>query len=798
MDDRQAVIMAALLHDLGKFAQRAGQRLTSEDRAVESFCCPSFKGRYSHTHVLHAGKWIRKVLGERFDLVEILALFHHFPQACTSSRLAKLVTLADRLSSGERESLPEEETPGRVAEIPLTCLFTKLMGTEGLVEELPMRPLEPDLTAWFKPGPHPTNYAALWDAFNLEVGRLDKNADINLLIEQLLALLQKFTLYMPAAAYRERPDISLFHHLKASAALAACLYYLELEENLLYEFLAALRGSAKALARLDREDFLLTAADMSGIQDFIYSVTSAHALRGLKGRSLYLELLGQVVASQVLAELRLPHANLIFQGGGNFFLLLPNTELAKGTLRKWRHLTNEALVQAHGGQLALAVYQQPVTYNNFFRPPPDEKTSKATGFADIWEKAAAGLAREKRRKFVSYWEDIHSIVAILGPHHVSGEEPVCPVCSEEAAGAPEEACALCESFADLARGVASAHFLELQLAQPKSAEFKFSSYTDAFAALGAKVRFLRRDGPIHPEMTFILNDTDLFTPWGACRGFTFMAHHVPREADGTVKTLEELASAASGIRKWGLLRADVDNLGQVFTVGLGADDRTLSRLSTLSTLLSLFFSGHVQSLVQKSYADSVYLVYAGGDDLCLLAPWSVLPDLVMKLREDFSHWTRGRLTLSGGIYLAPRDKFPVFRAAGGAGDLLAQAKQQDKNRLGIFEQAVIWDDLELLAQVKDKLVVLLEEHQVPKALFSMLRASWLEREQHAEGKLPTYRVWRLLYGLRRLAERLSRDKKLAALPVLQDLEQTLIVNHYLRPHTDIAVRWAEYLMREGG
>lgn len=796
MGERQAVALAALLHDLGKFAQRAGQNLTPEDRKIESSCCPSFEGKSTHTHVLFSGKWIRERLGSRFGQAEILALYHHAPEACPHRRLAKIITLADRLSSGEREPLPEE-TSGRVAKVPLTCLFTKLAGGHGPVEELPLRPLEPDLTPWFTSGPQEADYGALWQAFNQEAARLDTGAGVDLLFEQLMALLQKYTFYMPAAAYRAKPDISLFHHLKATAALALCLYDLEPKEAFLDEILAALQGVVRFQDRLAQEDFLLAAADISGIQDFIYSVTSEHALKGLKGRSLYLELLGQIVAFRILSDLELSPANVVFQGGGNSVLLLPNTPRARETVADWQRWANEMLVQAHGGRLALAVYLQPVAYHHFLRPAGEERGGRAPGFADVWAQAGRGLAREKRRKFAFYWQDRHSSEAILGPAPVSGEEPACPVCSGETR-TPEEACELCESFADLARRAAAARFLELELIQRGDPAPPFTSYDDAFAALGAKVRFPTRDGPVRPERAFILNDTDLATPGGMCRGFMFMAHHVPRKRDGTVKTLEELAAAATGIRKWGLLRADVDNLGQVFTEGLGEEDRSLSRLSTLSTLLSLFFSGHLQSLIQREYGDSVYLVYAGGDDLCLLAPWSVLPDLALQIRNDFRRWTRGRLTLSGGLYLAPREKFPVYRAADGAGDLVQQAKQRGKNRLGIFNQAVLWEDLEVLARIKEMLLELLETHQVPKALLGLLRASWLEHQQHEEGKLPIYRVWRLLYGLRRLSERLSRDRRMAALPVLQRLEQTLIIHHSLRPATDIAVRWAEYLVREGG
>ena len=67
------------------------------------------------------------------------------PETCTKPYLAKIVTLADRLSSGERESRPEEEESGQVREALLTCMFTKLGKTGGDTQEFPMLALTPDL-----------------------------------------------------------------------------------------------------------------------------------------------------------------------------------------------------------------------------------------------------------------------------------------------------------------------------------------------------------------------------------------------------------------------------------------------------------------------------------------------------------------------------------------------------------------------------------------------------------------------------------------------------------------------------
>ncbi|MFP3868869.1 MAG: type III-A CRISPR-associated protein Cas10/Csm1 [Desulfobacteraceae bacterium] len=801
MEDREAILLSALLHDIGKFGQRAGQKLTPADRLIEPDCCPLWKGKYTHTHVLHSGKWVREKLGESYSQVEILCLYHHAPEACQWSGLAKILSLADRLSSGEREPLPEEECTGKVIQTPLTNLFTKLWGKKGKLQDLSMLPLAPDLAPWFVTGPVQTNYITLWEGFNQDVARLDKASSFDFLFHQLISLLEKYTFFMPSAAYRDQPDISLYHHLKTTAALAVCLYDLEASEEDVDNLLMALKPGIVHKAPLDRPDFILLAADISGIQDFIYSITSEHALKGLKGRSLYLELLGQAVARQLLGGIRLPLTNLLFIGGGHFYLLLPNTDRVTTTIEKWQQWANEVLVKAHNGRLALVLHREQLTYRHFLRSKPGAEKYSLPDFADVWRKAGAGLARAKRRKFDTFWARPEITTDILGPFEATGEEAACPVCGEESLSGPGELCLLCQSFAALASRAAAARYLEINCFQPQSLLSHVSSYEEIFQALGVRFRFWDGNAPPQPEQSLILNNTDINTSKGPCRGFAFLAHHVPRRNDATVKTLEDLAYSAGGIKKWALLRADVDDLGKVFTEGLGSEDRTLSRLSTLSSLLSLFFSAHVEVIVKDSrYQNSVYLVYAGGDDLCLLAPWSILPDLACRLCQDFSNWTHGCLTLSAGLYLAPRDKFPVYRAAGGAGDLLAFAKQSGKNALGIFDQAVTWEEMQTLATIKDQLIRLIDQHQVPRSLFTLLMASWSQHrttlKAKDEGKLSMYQVWRLLYGLRRLIERLSRDQKMAAIKELSDLEKTLVINYELRPHTDIAVRWADFLTRK--
>ena len=72
----------------------------------------------------------------------------------------------------------------------------------------------------------------------------------------------------------------------------------------------------------------------------------------------------------------------------------------------------------------------------------------------------------------------------------------------------------------------------------------------------------------------------------------------------TGNTFEEFAQEATGISRIGILRADVDNLGQTFVSGFenernGNKYVTLSRTATLSRQLSVFFKYFIRSILNN-------------------------------------------------------------------------------------------------------------------------------------------------------------------------------------------------------
>jgi CRISPR-associated protein Csm1 len=263
-------------------------------------------------------------------------------------------------------------------------------------------------------------------------------------------------------------------------------------------------------------------------------------------------------------------------------------------------------------------------------------------------------------------------------------------------------------------------------------------------------------------------------------------------------TLEDLAGEAKGIKRWGIFRADVDSLGRVFAEGLGSD-RTMSRVTMLSSLLSLFFSlGVDEKLRVKEFENKANIVYSGGDDLFILGSWSVLPEIAHKIYKDFRRFTCHNLTLSGGIYLAPSKKFPVYQAAQEAGQAVDKSKEkEDKNSLTLFDRVIPWCDLAKINEITEQLRVLLEDYgsnSAPRSLLSTLYAGWQEKELVEKKEIPLPRIWRLFYAFKKLMRGYKEgDPQLSE---LQDLLKKSITDFDLMPYIDIAVRWADYLTRK--
>ena len=132
-------------------------------------------------------------------------------------------------------------------------------------------------------------------------------------------------------------------------------------------------------AELRREPaFLLYTTDFSRIQRFIYTVHTEGALRSLRSRSFFLELLMEHYMDELLDGCGLTRTNIIYSGGGHCYLLLPNTAAVQQTLADWNRAFNGWLNEQFGVQLFLANGWAPCSANDLCNVPAEASPYKAT------------------------------------------------------------------------------------------------------------------------------------------------------------------------------------------------------------------------------------------------------------------------------------------------------------------------------------------------------------------------------------------------------------------------------------
>ncbi|MEL6195343.1 MAG: HD domain-containing protein, partial [Bacteroidota bacterium] len=323
--ERNKVFLAALLHDIGKFLQRADPSASGKStmlsdgvkKSKQTFCPESKNGQYfTHKHVLYTAQffseheglfkeifqWSDKQANELKggDTLIRLAAAHHKP----SSELEKLIQQADHYASGvdrtEKEGQKDAEHERKWDDFKRTRMRSIMEAIRTEVEKdssveyeyhLPLTSFSLSGDTFPRPGDIKQDqapYQQLWDEFSTEVHKLGDQS-IQSLPDTLLFLLEKYTSRIPSST-QHLTDVSLYDHLKTTAAFALCLY------------------DVQKSGVSPENKFLLVGGDVSGIQSYIYDIISKYAAKNLKGRSFYIQMLVDAILSHTLQSLNLYRA----------------------------------------------------------------------------------------------------------------------------------------------------------------------------------------------------------------------------------------------------------------------------------------------------------------------------------------------------------------------------------------------------------------------------------------------------------------------------------------------------------
>ncbi len=503
----------------------------------------------------------------------------------------------------------------------------------------------------------------------------------------------------------------------------SCLSFGDADNIALNDFARSTAGVAAALAQaqlagldLESTQLRLIAGDLSGIQKFIYTINSDGALKSLRARSFFLELVTIEITHRLIKSLKLTQANIIYAGGGNIYILAAATADGLEIIQQVRDSINEWFIAEYQGEIFLAL-------DSIDFPQADIGNSE---FTKHWDRVIQNLAIQKGRKFCNRGQ-LEKMLSVKPSH-----EP-CKVCHRDdqakldllKSGSSVMACGTCRRMFRLGSQIfrtklvvrsrrmgLSEKFIKIGSGKHEVFYYLFGDDCSTDADLDQYILDAETD-PV-----WLINNWQLEhyrSPNTRSLLLGNYGQHGETETDldeeeqkqgGRFITAEELATKAAGIDRVGYLRMDVDNLGQIFAKGLGKA-HNLPRLAGLSRQMSYFFKVYLNSLAENRQANTkpiegftrlsnearpdLLFIHAGGDDLFISGAWNQIAEFACDIYQSFRAYTGDNpdITISGGISVNT-SKYPLYRAADEAGDAEGKAKDNGKDSFNLFGETFKW------------------------------------------------------------------------------------------------------------
>lgn len=678
-DNKLTLLKAALLHDVGKIVLRANPgKITHSAAGVD------FLKKYTFS------KEILRAVGHHHaaDLRNL---------SVSNDDLSYIVYEADNVASSSDRRENESGSFGFTPTVCLENIFnvfgddaSKNLSSDtvfklrGLVdsEKTMSYPVEKGKLTASK-----AEYAAVLNVLSKNFQQVSVD---DMELNELLQVLEAVSAYVPSStANGETADISLYDHQKLTAALAACLYDYFQEHNISDYKEQCYSKQVEKLRQTDT--YILLSADLSGIQSFIYTIPSKGALKSLRGRSFYLELLLENIADSMLEELELSRCNLLYNGGGAFHVLLPNTQRVRDFLADFQHQINNWFLKNHDNSLYLAM--------GWVTCSADEFSSKNGNYlGKVYDKLKMELQKNKNSRYsVRQLTELFSLDSDLNIT-LDGQRE-CSIChtstrkllTYEGETLACESCFALRQFGEKLLDASCITVHDMRTSKDQIAVPVYGGENYIMAVPDSRVEQEGRDAVRIYVKNRMATGSNMATRLWMGDFITKAGNHVME--------FEELAALAggsdgTGIKRLGVMRADVDDLGAAFSAGFNHHYDTLGRSAALSRQLSIFFKRYINNLCakrefslfddDKSGEHKVHIIYSGGDDMFIVGAWDDLIELAVDIRHAFKVFTNDKLSFSAGIGLFP-DKCPISEMARRTGDMEYAAKMMPgKDSIALF------------------------------------------------------------------------------------------------------------------
>ena len=631
------LITGSLLHDIGKVIYRQG----TDRRNHSTAGCDYLKDEVGITD--------RVVL----DCVK----YHH--AAMLKGAALDDNSLADNIAAfADRRKKAERDEKGFELAVPLQSIFNILNGNH---EEFCYQPGDMgDGNGINYPSAEKKKFS---EAFYTKIRqRLTDNLKglqwTEEYINSLMAVMEANLTYIPSSTSKaELADISLYDHVKLTAAIAACIYDYLNEKGLSYK--AALFEHEKLF--YDEQAFILYSMDVSGIQNFIYTIASKNALKTLRARSFYLEIMMEHIIDLFLEKAELSRANLIYSGGGHCYILLPNTEKTIAHIQDFQQEMKQWFLENYQTELYVATGYAACTANAL-RNMPDGS------YSEIYRKLSMMISKQKQHRYEA------ADILWLNGRKMDDYTRECKVCRNIGHVNAEGVCPTCQKISDLSKNILVDNFFGVvrdgaqQRGLPLPGGYSLIACHDK---KDVREKFMSDDALVR-----IYGKNALYTGKNIATKLWVGDYN-------SGDTFEQLAESAEGIKRIAVLRADVDNLGQAIVSGFDGKVSGLSRTATLSRHLSIFFKYFIRDILKhgeyslsgetKVHQRNAAIIYSGGDDVFIVGAWNEVIELAVDLRNKFKRYTQGTLSLSAGIGMYGAS-YPIAVIAGETGAMEDRSK----------------------------------------------------------------------------------------------------------------------------
>lgn len=790
-EENVKLAIGALLHDIGKLLYRYND------------------GR---NHSRSGYEYLKDVVHiEDREILEQV-LYHHASllknARIENNSLAYITYIADNIASASDRRKTQEEEPGFDREMSLQSIFNLLNCNDEKLCYSPEQ-LNENIN-------YPTSVSTGFDEifYGKIVNEIEKNLRgitwnknyLNSLLEVLEAQLS----YIPSSTMKsEVADISLYDHVKLTAAIAASIKEW-LDENNISDYKETLFKGATGF--YGKKVFLLFSMDMSGIQDFIYTIASKNALKMLRSRSFYLEIFMENLIDELLDYIGMSRSNLIYSGGGHAYIITANTENIKQKIVEFELKINEWLLDEFKTALFLGCGYAECSANELHNEP--EGT-----YRQIFKNVSKMISQKKMKRYSAA-----QIIKLNSKGKKDGTRE-CRVCRRASKLLEDDdICSVCNAMIDMSQNILyEGFYIVTENPKDKAAlPLPFGRYLVAYN----KEELLEK---------MKQDDSSYIRAYTKNKSYTgFKVVKKLWVGDYTLgDSFEKLAKKSEGINRIAVFRADVDNLADAFVNGFvsekyGEKYMTISRTATFSRKMSMFFKYHINYIlengefyiVDKKKEDkgkkgkrnrNATIVYSGGDDVFVVGSWDDVVGFAVDLQKSLKEFSQDTLTISGGIgiypakypinnmarltgeledcskkYKEPEKKIGLCKDCNKSGNCSRECEKKSKNAITLFTPPQEKSENNGLSLTQDMTFSWKDfENNVVKIKLNFLKKFFMKTSE--KGKAFLYRILelirgmeddkinlaRLAYTLARLEEALKKDKEAGQIKEINFFSSTI-------------------------